>query len=265
MSTFFEKINDLDILLHCDGYEREYFFAECSRLAYKGQKLASKEFKKVGFTSYKFCSVEGAQCHIVKNRDYIVIAFRGTEPRQFSDIKADLMAWKRKSRTEGHVHAGFKNELDKLWADIKMGLSRKGDRTIFLCGHSLGGAIATVCASRLEKDVEELYTYGSPRVGGDAFRDNLLVDHCRVVNNNDMVAKVPFWLMGYRHHGYLTYINHYGNIRELTSWQKFKDQLRGRWAALRKFQMFDGIRDHDINKYCKKLKSLVKIEPTFGE
>ena len=76
MSTFFEKINDLDILLHCDGYEREYFFAECSRLAYKGQKLASKEFKKIGFTSYKFCDVEGAQCHIVKNRDYIVIAFR---------------------------------------------------------------------------------------------------------------------------------------------------------------------------------------------
>ena len=154
MNTFFEKINDLDILLHCDGYEREYFFAECSRLAYKGEKLAKKEFKKVGFTSYKFCNVEGAQCHIVKNKEYIVIAFRGTEPRQFSDIKADLMAWKRKSRTEGHVHAGFKNELDKLWADIKMGLSRKGDRKIYLCGHSLGGAIATVCASRLEKDVE---------------------------------------------------------------------------------------------------------------
>ena len=146
-----------------------------------------------------------------------------------------------------------------------MGLSRKGDRTIFLCGHSLGGAIATVCASRLEKDVEELYTYGSPRVGGDIFRDNLLVDHCRVVNNNDMVAKVPFWFMGYRHHGHLTYINHYGNIRELTSWQKLKDQIRGRWCALRNFQMFDGIRDHDINKYCKKLKSLVKIEPTFGD
>ena len=146
-----------------------------------------------------------------------------------------------------------------------MGLSRKGDRTIFLCGHSLGGAIATVCASRLEKDVEELYTYGSPRVGGDIFRDNLLVDHCRVVNNNDMVAKVPFWFMGYRHHGYLTYINHYGNIRTLTSWQRLKDQIRGRWCALRNFQMFDGIRDHDIGKYCKKLKSLVKIEPTFGD
>ena len=80
-----------------------------------------------------------------------------------------------------------------------------------------------------------------------------------------MVAKVPFWFIGYRHHGDLTYINHYGNIRTLTSWQRLKDQLRGRWCALRKFQMFDGIRDHDIGKYCKKLKSLVKIEPTFGD
>ena len=46
---------------------------------------------------------------------------------------------------------------------------------------------------------------------------------------------------------------------------KLKDQIRGRWCALRKFQMFDGIRDHDINKYCKKLKGLRKIEPTFGD
>jgi len=123
VSTFFEKINDLDILLHCDGYEREYFFAECSRLAYKGQKLASKEFKKVGFTSYKFCSVEGAQCHIVKNRDYIVIAFRGTEPRQFSDIKADLMAWKRKSRIKSSY-------CDGNWSNHKV----TGENWKALCG-----------------------------------------------------------------------------------------------------------------------------------
>ena len=48
MSTFFEKINDLDILLHCDGYEREYFFAECSRLAYKVRNLQVKNLKRLG-------------------------------------------------------------------------------------------------------------------------------------------------------------------------------------------------------------------------
>jgi triacylglycerol lipase len=95
--------------------------------------------------------------------------------------------------------------------------------------------------------------------------NNCLVDHYRFVNNNDMVAKVPFWIMGFRHHGYVKYINHYGNIRELTAWQKFKDQVRGRWAALRNFQMFDGIRDHNIGKYSNKLNEMVKIEPSFEE
>jgi len=63
----------------------------------------------------------------------------------------------------------------------------------------------------------------------------------------------------------LTYINHYGNIRELTSWQKFKDQLRGRWCAIRKFQLFDGIRDHDIGKYSLKLKTVFRIPPVLGD
>ena len=69
---------------------------------------------------------------------------------------------------------------------------------------------------------------------------------------------VPLWLMGYRHHGTVQYINYYGRIRKLTFWQKVKDSLRGRWKALTKFQMFDGIyMDHDIaGGYADKLKEL---------
>ena len=259
-----------------DDFHNEYwcswFFAECSRLAYATRLRAGKEFRRIGFTTYNFYSVEGAQVHIAKNSDKIIIAFRGTEPKQFSDIKADLMAWKKRSRSVGQVHAGFKGEVDKLWADIKVSLGRKSSRDIYVCGHSLGGAMATICASRLISDVkkinvESLYTYGSPKVGGRKYVWNLHVqdlEHHRFVNNNDMVARVPLWIMGYRHYGYLTYINHYGNIRPMTSWQRFKDKMRGRWAALRKFQLFDGIRDHDIKKYCSKLKKLIKKDPFFG-
>ena len=247
-----------------------WFFAECSRLAYRPKLKGAKEFRRIGFTTHNFYDVEGAQCHIAKNSDTIIIAFRGTEPKQFSDIKADLMAWKKRSRSVGQVHAGFRGEVDKLWADIRVSLGRKGGRDIYVCGHSLGGAMATICASRLREDdkgnVKALYTYGSPKVGGKLFVWNLdELEHYRFVNNNDMVTRVPLWIMGYRHHGNLTYINHYGNIRSMTSYQRFKDKMRGRWAAIRKLQFFDGIRDHDINKYCKKLKRLIKIEPTFGD
>ena len=69
-----------------------------------------------------------------------------------------------------------------------------------------------------------------------------------------MVPTVPFWLMGFRHHGELHYINYYGNIRKLTFWQRMKDSLSGRWKALTKFQLFDGVYDHNITEgYADKL------------
>ena len=48
MSTFFEKINDLDILLHCDGYEREYFLQSVQDLHIKVRNLQVKNLKRLG-------------------------------------------------------------------------------------------------------------------------------------------------------------------------------------------------------------------------
>ena len=67
-----------------------YFFAEVSALAYHDGTKAKKELKAIGFNSYKFLENDGAQCHIFNNSEHLVIAFRGTEPTQWQDIKADL-------------------------------------------------------------------------------------------------------------------------------------------------------------------------------
>jgi hypothetical protein len=40
-------------------------------------------------------------------------------------------------------------------------------------------------------------------------------------------------------------------------WQRFKDQLRGRKAAWKKGEPFDGVRDHDINRYIKRMNDVV--------
>ena len=71
--------------------------------------------------------------------------------------------------------------------------------------------MATIMASRCMHDEElndpiELYTYGSPRVGWKGYVNSLNVTHHRWRNNNDIVTKVPLWIMGYRHHGNLHYI-----------------------------------------------------------
>jgi hypothetical protein len=59
--------------------------------------------------------------------------------------------------------------------------------------------------------------------------------------------------MGFRHRGELHYINYYGNIRKMTTWQIIKDGWRGRFRAWQKREFFDGARDHSMDLYCKKI------------
>ena len=90
------KWNDIDW--------KNYFFAEVSALAYHDGTRAKRELNKIGITNYKFLENDGAQCHIFSDNENIIVAFRGTEPKEMSDVKADLLAFKRKSKTEGRVH-----------------------------------------------------------------------------------------------------------------------------------------------------------------
>lgn len=229
--------------------------AEMAEIAYLDKKPAIPKYKKLGYAGYEFIENDGAQCHVVWNDDEIVICFRGTEPSELSDVLADLNAWPDKAQVGGRVHNGFQNELEKLWENIIDVLEINKDKELYITGHSLGGAMATVAASRLKDEVEALYTYGSPRVGTRSFVKSFShVSHYRFVNNNDIVPKVPPAFFGYKHHVSPTYINYYGNIRPATYWQRVKDQWRGRWRALKKGQPFDGVYDHGMNYYCEYTK-----------
>ena len=157
-----------------ESYE-SWLFAECAGAAYKGAKAGKTAFKKLGFTSYKLMDLLGAQAVCASNKDYVVVAFRGTEPSQMSDVKADLDFWPKPQKNgEGKVHNGFAYEVDKIEQDIADYLKRHKGKPLYVCGHSLGGAMATIWTQRNETIVTGLYTYGSPRVGDAVFRDKLL-------------------------------------------------------------------------------------------
>ena len=226
--------------------ERANKFAQMADIAYKDEKEAKKLYKKLGWSSHIFLDNNGAQCHIVWNKDDMAICFRGTEPDELSDILADLNALPKKSMTDGWVHSGFRGELDKLWSHIEPLTNEYDDKKLYICGHSLGAAMATICTSRVEefRKVEELYTYGSPRAGTRSFVKGIKTAHWRFVNNNDIVTTVPLALMGYKHHGTLVYINHYGKIRKMTLWQRIKDKFRG-WRS----GLLDGVADHGMGNY----------------
>jgi len=230
-------------------------------LVYLDRDEIELQVKALGFNEFAWFDTDGTQAFACRksNANNIFIVFRGTEPNQMKDILADVKAWRKPAREKGLVHFGFAQALDKVYDNIVQWLSEQkldGERHITCTGHSLGAALATIMASRL--DANELYTFGSPRIGNRAFvkeMNNDGIKHYRFVNNNDIVTKVPFPIR-FVHHGELVYINHHGNIRKMSPWQRFKDQWRGRMRALAKGQPFDGIFDHSMDLYYQKVQNV---------
>src|SRR6056300_1300663 len=171
--------------------------AKLAQMAYLDGKDAAKVAKEMGYTGHKFLENDGAQCHVVWSKERIVLAFRGTEPDELSDVLADLNAIPRGAMTHGWVHSGFRGELDKLWETIVETVNTNKEKQIYITGHSLGAAMATLATSRIEefRKVEQLTTFGSPRVGTRKFVKNISTPHMRFVNNNDIVTRVPLALM----------------------------------------------------------------------
>ena len=230
-------------------------FANISAITYEDQKTAKTKFKAIGHTIVEFFDIDNAQAYLLKNNDGIhVLSFRGTEVTEPSDILADLKAGKNLEAIGGKIHVGFKGEINKLWPAIEKAIANIDN--LYVTGHSLGAAMATIAAGRIQSKVLALVTFGSPRVGNKEYVNSLTVTHYRVQNNCDDVTKVPFLLMGFAHHGTHIYINYYGAFRNLTPWQQIKDMVRSRAKAYTKGQKFLGAYDHMMDNYIAKLGKL---------
>ena len=119
--------------------------------------------------------------------------------------------------------------------------------------------MATILAQRLEHkggfDVDTLFTYGSPRVGGPKFRmwcDKHL-KHQRFVNNNDVVPCVPT-VFRWRHSGNCHYIKSTGEVTNLGRWSSERIRDKG-WSLLKTIfkGRLDLIADHNIDDYIEQL------------
>ena len=233
-------------------------FAKISRDTYLNPDKAKSAFDEYGYTILKFFDKNGAQAYYLTNGVERVLSFRGTEVTQKSDILADLTSGKNRESNGTYVHVGFRKEVNKIWDDILQELSKgsAGEPPLYITGHSLGAAMATIAASRLQETmkVEALITFGSPRVGTQEFVDGLGVQHHRVINCCDSVTRVPLWIMGFRHHGVITYLDFNGNARDYAGWRLLLDQVLARKRALEKREWFSNVFDHMMDNYIYKLK-----------
>jgi hypothetical protein len=151
-----------------------------------------------------------------KGYDTVVAASKafvqGATSLPFMRANSGLTVATRKDDQKQMVHSGFlyaylsiRQELVNLLDTILAAQAEPGDWTVYLCGHSLGGALSTLCAYDLStRDSEQWpnkrgpnlvnYSYGSPRVGNHTFAGvfNLAMPNTwRVVNNTDAVASIP--------------------------------------------------------------------------
>jgi triacylglycerol lipase len=248
-------IGDLTVL------RRSLLFAEISMISYLSIEQCNIAAGKLGFTDGKFFNCNGSQAYWFQNEHDSVIVFRGTEVSEWNDIAADANALTALAETVGKVHRGFKSEVDEIWPHIEKALE-ENTKTLWFAGHSLGGAMATICAGRcmlsyIKSEPEELYTYGSPRVGCKRYVNHVKLQHYRWVNNNDVVTRVPPVWLGYRHSGSEMYIDRIGRLKVLKGWKRVSDRVQGLIAGLRRFRI-DYLSDHSSPGYIDSVFKVVR-------
>ena len=127
---------------------------------------------------------------VAASKQHVILAFRGTEPGKIKDWATDAFAapsafrwFFERAPDVGNVHCGFANSLRDSWADSIRKLLKKAGagtrRTLWITGHSLGGALAVLAGGACTYDpdtllpVNGLYTFGQPRVGLHDFCNNI--------------------------------------------------------------------------------------------
>ena len=125
-----------------------------------------------------------------------VVCFRGTTDAR--DWMTNLDARKSPvfdssgNRMLGYVHEGFHHAYKSVEPQIHEHLEGVEDLPLYIVGHSLGGALATLATWYLAGDrLAACYTFGAPKVGDSGLGDRFRTPIYRIVNGADPVPFVP--------------------------------------------------------------------------
>jgi hypothetical protein len=200
------------------------------------------------------------QAFLATHNNFAVLAFRGTEVAKVVDIKTDAKAGKL-ATIQGEVHKGFAGAYGSVEKEIEEQVKNLNGLPLYITGHSLGAALATVCTQKLEhtqafqEQIAACYTFGSPRVGDAHFDRDFKSPIYRMANTTDIVTVVPLLAMGYTHVGDARFLG-----------RKEGDFKRG-IPLTRRFFLFlftvfklfaPLVGDHSIDEYRRKLGAIAE-------
>ena len=153
--------------------------------------------------------------------DAIIVAHAGSNFDSLHSVKIDINVLPDVADVElddgksedgpAYVHGGFHEVWLKTREDtlkqVKLALKATGMKTVICTGHSLGAAISQLDAVYLRQKLSNSITvsnigFGEPRVGNGRWAK--LVDRvlgnaqAHVINNNEIVSRLPPKALGYR-------------------------------------------------------------------
>lgn len=190
--------------------------------------IGASRFK---FKKHIYDEQTDTRCFISQSQDKIIVAFKGT-----SSVKNARTDWNTSKvdhptaalsfsknmqqtstfipntisrpncfkRSTPWVHAGFWRAYSTVSKDVLCALQAmlenadSSETTVCVTGHSLGAALATLCAfdiaTLLGHSRVTCTTFGSPRVGGNAFKKlyhQAIPSTFRIVNASDLFTETP--------------------------------------------------------------------------
>ncbi len=200
-------------IISASDLAQSLLFARLSAAAYLNKTVLNetglKKLKNENRFSVESTDTQGVMG--VWNND-LVIAFRGTEANASDWLATNAkVGFVNNPRGVGQMHSGFVKAAKSVYPLVKTFIRnhKDPDSRIYLCGHSLGGAIATIVTGWLKNDQSTLdpravFTFGAPRVGDEAYvkqwrASGLSKRTYAWVAAGDPVPRVAPFLFGYRH------------------------------------------------------------------
>lgn len=163
-----------------------------------------KKHSRAIFLEDKATSTQG---FILPFYNSVIISFRGTQETvdwitDFNGFHEVIPYGNRDS--DIRVHRGFLRSYKSVRGKIHEYISSHSSKInrIYVCGHSLGGALATLCAVDMQYNYPKkkiaCYPSGNPKVGNKAFVESYnkrVPDTTRTYMRTDLVPNLPpVWL-----------------------------------------------------------------------
>lgn len=179
--------------------------AMLSDYAYLPPFNAEQKFRELGFSDC-VAIVQGSMIgYVVSSEDSTVIVFRGTDFVELSDWLSNVDTAPFHT-PHGKIHNGFygayhAGEADRYFSmkqQIDEVLAQAKPKRLWICGHSLGGALALVCAYDLEenegREIDGMMTFGQPLLVrqklADYLDDKFVGRYARFAVGEDLVTKI---------------------------------------------------------------------------